>query len=301
MGRVVAVVAPDPADARRSGRACRAQASHERDMQGDPTDARPLRRVDHELVQRRVVEARIGESRAVALAHPDPLDGHERSLEEGAELGQRRRDAWPGPDRDDHERHAGVAPDEARAVTHAVCRPVDAEQHRRAGDARAAQDFDDRLVRRAPAGRLMAAQVDRQLRLLVQGVGQRVGRGALGHEPRPFRRHEPVEAERRDVFARRLDERTAVDGDRDERQVLGEREQPSVRSACLAPKPVVPRMTRLVARPWRAKTSTSASARKPSPARSRSPKWIVSLRASSITGRVPARDPPARRRRPGRG
>ena len=170
MRGVVAVVAPDPADAGRAVGLGVAQGANELGVHRMAGVARLLARVDHELLphaEARRVRAR--QSLGSASFAPSRLQTRMRSsvmsgrLEQASEAGQHRGDATALADRDDHERNAGVAAEERGAVANAVRGAVDAEQDRGPGDSRLVQQVDDGLVGGRPVGALLAADIDGQL------------------------------------------------------------------------------------------------------------------------------------------
>ena len=145
--------------------------------------------------------------------------------EQVSEAGQHRGDATAFADGDDHERNAGVAAEERGAVANAVRGAVDAEQHRRPGDSRVAQQVDHRLVGGPSVGAFLAADVDGQLGGFVLDLGQLDRGDPAGQHPGAFERDEAVERKRAQRGQRAIDSRRRVDGDADEREVLGQGEE----------------------------------------------------------------------------
>src|SRR5439155_2419455 len=123
---VVAVVAPDAAQAGRAAGTRRAQAPDQLHVQ-----RAPAARVHGEPLPARVV-VRPGERLAVAPAYADPFEREERVVEQVPQLVDRRPDALPLPHRLDGQLHVRVAAEEARAVAIAADGAVDAQHHRRA-------------------------------------------------------------------------------------------------------------------------------------------------------------------------
>ena len=122
-------------------------------------------------------------------------------------------------------RDVGVAREELRALPHAVRGAIDAEQHGRAGQSVLAQRLDDRHVRRPPAHAVLAPDVDRELGRLMQLVGELDGADPSSEHAGALERHQAVAGDRLDVVERGLDAPARVDRDRDDRQVLRERQQ----------------------------------------------------------------------------
>ena len=131
-------------------------------------------------------------------------------------------EALAGAHGDDHQRHLRVGGEEARAPALAEGGAVDAQQHGGARDAVAVQCVDDGDVRRPAARPLAAPEVDGELGLLAARAATTRG---VGHAC-ALEGDEAVAAHRHDLVEQRLDARPRVDRDRDDRQVLGEREQP---------------------------------------------------------------------------
>ena len=142
-----------------------------------------------------------------------------------AELGQHPPDGRSVAHGDDHEWDVGVAREELRALAHAVRGPVDPEQHRRAGQSVLAQRLDDRHVRRPAAHAVLAADVDGELGRLMQLVGELDRADASREHAGALERHEAVGGDRCDVVEGRLDALSRVDRDRDDRQILRQRQQ----------------------------------------------------------------------------
>jgi hypothetical protein len=129
--RVIAVESPDAAQRGGAARPRLTQSLDERLVDRVAFERGGLRRVDHELLpepQAVLVGAgktlRLGEALTVSLAHPDPLDGQQRTPEKTAKLRQHPGDLVTEADRDDHHRHLGVAREDYDAA--AVAREVQA-------------------------------------------------------------------------------------------------------------------------------------------------------------------------------
>jgi hypothetical protein len=114
---------------------------------------------------------------------------------------------------------------EPRAAPAAVRGAVDPEQHACAGDAVPAQHVDEGHVRRATARALVTAEEHGEPRL-VAGLERRGGgdRDQAGGKQRGGR------------LGRGADRLGPVDGDRDERQVLRQRQQPVGAEVVLEPE-----------------------------------------------------------------
>ena len=180
MRRMVAVEAPDAAQACRAAGVGLAQPADERQVKRAAPVARLLGGVDHQLLpygQSLLVGRREWGRRRqqlpVSLAHADSLEREQRPAKQRAEVRQHRGDLLAGADRDDHHRHLGIASEEAGSLAHAVGGAVDAEQRGRAGDAPAMQQVADRHERRNAARLLPTPDVDSQLGRLVKLLGQR--------------------------------------------------------------------------------------------------------------------------------
>ena len=109
----------------------------------------------------------LGQPAPVDLAHADPLQSQERTLQHPSDLRQDRTEHRAGPDRDDHQRHLGVRGEEACPLAHSVGGPVDAQENRRAQALVAPEQVDDGHERRPVAHALMSPAVDRELRRLM--------------------------------------------------------------------------------------------------------------------------------------
>ena len=158
--------------------------------------------------------SRAGRASAVALAHAHALPGDERALEQAASSGSAAASASASPTEITISGTPALRPEEARAPALAVRGPVDAEQHGRAGDAVAVQRRHHvvRRARRAPCRR-----------------------SAWRRRPRPAAlqscaraRASPARRTRSACTSRQggLDPLARVDADRDQRQVLRQRQQP---------------------------------------------------------------------------
>ena len=89
----------------------------------------------------------------------------------------------------------------------------------------ATQRLDDRHVRRPPAHAVLAADVDRELGRLMQLVGELDGADPSSEHAGALERHQAVAGDGRDVVQRGFDAPAGVDRDRDDRQILRERQQ----------------------------------------------------------------------------
>ncbi len=140
---------------------CLAQAPDQLDVERMPGVPRLLAGVDHEFLPD--AEARVvllGKVRRLCESSPSRLQTRTRSsvtigsLSIASSPGRASRDRVAAADADDHHRHRLVAGEEPRALPAPVRHPVDAEQHRRAGEAALVEVVDDR--ERTPAGRRLA-------------------------------------------------------------------------------------------------------------------------------------------------
>jgi hypothetical protein len=182
----------------------------------------------------------LGQLHAVPLEHVDPLQRHERPLEQAAELRQDAPDRVAGADGDDHQRDVGVAGEEPRPLPRSVPDAVDAEEHGGACDAVSLQQVDDREGRAAAAGALAPPAVDRQLRRVARSVRQRDPGQVAGQQAGPLDGHQPLVKPRAYLVQHRFHAFARVDADGDERQVLGQRQQPLRLQPLLDPEPLGP-------------------------------------------------------------
>ena len=113
-----------------------------------------------------------------------------------------------------------------RARAAAAAGAVDAEQHGRAGDPAAVEQIADGRERRHAVDALLAADVDGELGRLAELLGQLHRADLAGEQPRALERDQAAALDLQDQLEHRLDPLAAVDGDRDDRQVLGQRQQP---------------------------------------------------------------------------
>src|SRR6185312_8266983 len=185
-----------------------------------------LGRVDHELLPAgRPVPAGPGSAGpghvlAVPFADTDPLQGEQRAAQQRAELGQHPADLLARADRDDHHRDLGVPAEEGGPLAAAVCGAVHAEQRGGAVDAAPVQQVADGDEGGHPVDSLLAAQVDGQLGRL---VGPR--HGGVVQQPGALHRDQAGAGQREGRAEYRLDLRPNVDRQRDQRQVLGQRQR----------------------------------------------------------------------------
>ena len=161
----------------------------------------------------------------VALADPDPLERHQRLLDQLAELGQNGGDLIARPDRDDHHRNLGVATEQARTLAAAVPGPVDAQQDGGARQAAPVQQLTDGDEHRRASGALLTADVQRQLGGFGELVWEVDPLDLTGNQPRPLECEQARMLHRLDLREQRLDLRSRVDGDRDNREILRQRQQ----------------------------------------------------------------------------
>ena len=145
-------------------------------------------------------------------------------------------DLLAGADRDDHHRYLRVAPEEARPLAHAVGGAVDAEQHRRTGDAPAVKQVAHGDERRRARDPLLASNVDRELRRLVQLLWQRDRPDLAGQHPRPLQGDQAVTLDRDDLLEQVLDSRSRIDRHRHQREILRQREYPVRAKPVLQPE-----------------------------------------------------------------
>ena len=163
-----------------------------------------------------------GQGAAVALADADRLQGRGGRFGGGLDLLQGGGDPLALADREHHRRHAGVGGEEARPAALAAHRAVDAEQRRGAGNPVPVQRGDGGDVRGRAAEPLAPADVDGQFHLLVRLVGRPV---AVAGEAGALQGQQAVAGDRPQLGCDGFDPLARVDGDGDQRQVLGEREQ----------------------------------------------------------------------------
>lgn len=118
------------------------------------------------------------------------------------------------------------SPEEPGSPADAVGGAVDSKEDRGPRDAATVQQVDDRLVGRFALGPFVAADVHGQLELVLQLRGQLERRLPSSQHAGALQRHQPVEAELVDLDECRHDPQTGIHGDRHQRQVLRQREQP---------------------------------------------------------------------------
>ena len=108
---------------------------------------------------------------------------------------------------------------------------VDAEQGGGTVDVAAMQQVADRDEGRHPAGAFLAAQVDGQLRRLIQVLGRPAGAGDVGQQPGSLQGNQPGAGELDGLGENGLDTGPGVDRDRGDRQVLRQAQARSERAA----------------------------------------------------------------------
>ena len=232
--RVVAVVAPDPAQARRRPPRRRRAAPGRAAPRAAAVVARLLAGVDHELLpdaEPGRVGGRAGPP-ARRASPPSRLHTRTRSRVSSGRAAARSSSGSaaamrpPSPTATIISGTCSLRPKNCARSAHAVHGAVDAEQYGRAGHAVAVQERRRPPRRRAAAGTLVATDVDGQLRRRVRLARQPPRRGRAVSMRARSSVTRPCEGSFVDVRERRLDPRARVDGDRHEREVLGERQQP---------------------------------------------------------------------------
>ncbi len=170
MRLVVAVKAPEHAQAGGAGQARLAQTADQRPMHRPAVVLRPLGAVDHQLRRERAPVLVLGrqpvgnaDRSPVALAHSHALKRHQRLAQQLDELRQGRLDSRAVTDRQDHHRDLGVARPETRALPPAPAGAVDAEPRVGTGDTAAVQQIARRHEGRLAADALPAPEVDGEL------------------------------------------------------------------------------------------------------------------------------------------
>ena len=177
------------------------------------------------LVRRRQL-MRLCEQLAVALADPHPLQCHQGRVEQSAKLRKHLCDPLSGPDGDQHHRYIGVASEQPRARSTAATRAVDAEKDTRPSQAAAVHEVTERNVGRSVTCAILASEIDRQLRGLPKLIGQLHLPYLSGQQPRPFKGYEPATLDLKQLLQQQLDAGALVDGDRNNREIFGQRQKP---------------------------------------------------------------------------
>jgi len=118
-----------------------------------------------------------------------------------------------------------VAAEEVGAGAASAVGAIDAEKDGRAGDAAAVEQVADRGERGGAVDALLASDVDGELGRLVELIGQLERREVTREQARAFEGDQAASFDLQDRLEQRFDAVAAVDRDRDDREVFGEREQ----------------------------------------------------------------------------
>ena len=158
----------------------------------------------------------------ITLAHANPFKGDERAVQQGAQLGKDLPDPFSGTYCDHHHGDFGVTAEELGPFTAAVGRSVDAEQRGGAGHAVTMQQIAHRHKGGHAVDAFLAAKADGQLGRFLQFLRKPDGTDLVGQQTGPLQGGEPGAIKLQRLIKHSFDARTVINGDRNERQILGQ-------------------------------------------------------------------------------